>query len=56
MKSFILLIPLIFLHTACKDTTTKEDCLKSGKNYKVEKFLNLRTGKNETKIICIDKK
>lgn len=55
MKSLILVLPIIFLLSSCKDEVTKEDCLKDGKKYRVEKFLNLRTGERESRIVCVDK-
>ncbi len=55
MKHTVFLIAIIFLFTACKDEVTKEDCIKDGKKYKTEKFLNYRTGEKESRVICIDK-
>ncbi len=58
MKLIISVVILIFSLFGCKDdskTITKNTCLKKGQSYKIEKNLNLRTGKYEKNVICIER-
>ncbi|XPV70296.1 MAG: hypothetical protein ACNI25_06895 [Halarcobacter sp.] len=46
---------IVILFSACAESmeSQKEQCIKNGDDFKIEKRLNFRTGEYEIKLICV---
>ena len=53
-KKIVFLLTIIVFFQGCTNSEiTKEDCIKEKKKYKITKVLNLRTGKYQAKVVCL---
>lgn len=58
MKTCMIVVAVVLFYAGCSDNSkvSKKECLEQGLIYKVQKQLNFRTGKYETRSICIERK